>query len=276
MPAAAGSKLAFDAASVRVSSQRFGLKGGDFLDPVSEMQPPKGGLFSWNVPLVFLINFAYDLRSSQLKRDAWLALPAAVRQQSYTVEARADGTPTRADIRQMVRTLLEERFQFAGHVEKRQGQEFELQVVKPAAGLKVHAEGTDCTLPASVTDVNKYPHAYPPYQSFPPHCGVFNRELSRSGERRLEMLNVTMGQIADSLSSGQQLSVVDETKLTGRYDATLDFGAPGIPQNSETSDELGLPPMAGALEKQLGLKLVKKDAQVDVFVMDHIGTLTEN
>jgi hypothetical protein len=69
------SKLAFEAASVRPSTQEFILKGVDFLNPASDGAPPPGGLFSWNVQLPWLINFAYDLRSSQARREAREALP---------------------------------------------------------------------------------------------------------------------------------------------------------------------------------------------------------
>jgi hypothetical protein len=40
-------KLAFDAASVRPSTQEFVLKGMDFLNPAGDAVPPPGGLFSW-------------------------------------------------------------------------------------------------------------------------------------------------------------------------------------------------------------------------------------
>jgi uncharacterized protein (TIGR03435 family) len=274
-PAAGGaSKLTFDAASIRPSTQKFFLKGSDFLDPVSGSEPPKGGLFSWNVQLVLLIDFAYDLRGLPVRREAWEALPKWAQDGWYTIEARADGDLTRADVRQMVRSMLEDRFQFTGHVEKRDGEVFALEVAKPGLGLKPHSEGTPCTLSSSQMDENKYPHAYPPYKGFLPRCGVFNRELSHIGERRLEMLDVSMQQIADSLGLPQP--VIDRTGLEGHYDAVLDYGPNAVPQNPDPSDELGLPLIPTALEKQLGLKLVKQNAQVDVFVMDHIGTLTEN
>src|SRR5579862_117714 len=60
-PSPAASKpgrLAFDAASVRLSSQEFSLKGVDFLNPAGDEAPPPGGLFSWNVTLPWLISFA--------------------------------------------------------------------------------------------------------------------------------------------------------------------------------------------------------------------------
>ena len=269
------SKLTFDAASIRPSSRRFFLKGYDFLDPVSNAAPPQGGLFSWNVQIVSLIDFAYDLRGIPVRIQASSALPKWAHDEWYAIEARAEGNPTRADVRQMVRSMLEERFQFVGHLEKREGEVFALEVAKPGLGLKPHAEGAPCTLPSSLMDENKYPQAYPPFKQVPPRCGVFNRELSHSGERRLEMLDVTMQQIADSL--GLQLSVVDHTRLEGHYDAVLDFGPNTVAPNPDPSDEIGLPLLPAALEKQLGLKLETQKRPMTVTVIDHIEqTPTDN
>jgi hypothetical protein len=52
--------------------------------------------------------------------------------------------------------------------------------------------------------------------------------------------------------------VVDKTGLAGSYDGVLDFRPEGVPPNTESADEIGLPPQTLALEKQLGLKLVKQ------------------
>jgi uncharacterized protein (TIGR03435 family) len=277
-PATSGaSKLEFDAAAVRPSAQKFLLKGVDFLNPAGDEAPPKGGLFSWNVSLPWLINFGYDLRSSQERRGAREALPKWAQDEWYTIEARAEGNPTRDDVRQMVRSLLKDRFQFAAHREKREGQVYALVVAKPGLGLKPHPEGAPCTL--STLKVNKYPNTSPSYDAVLAHCGISSRELSRSGEHRFEMLDVTMQQIADWLGLGGlalPLSVVDQTGLKGRHDAVLDFGPDGVPPNADSSDEIGLPPLPVALEKQLGLKLVKENAQVDTLVIDHIGELSEN
>jgi uncharacterized protein (TIGR03435 family) len=266
-------KLTFEVASVRPSTQEFVLKGMDFLNPAGDEAPPPGGLFSWNVTLPWLINFAYDLRSG--RREARETLPKWAQDNWYTIEARAEGNPTRDDVRQMVRSLLEDRFQFAAHVEKREGPVYALVVAKPGLGLKLHPEGAPCTL--SALKVNKYPDTSPSYDAVPARCGISNRGLSHSGERRFEMLDVTMQQIADWLGLGLPLSVVDRTKLTGHYDAVLDFGPDGMSSNAGSSqDQIGLPPLPAALEKQLGLKLVKQNAQVDVFVLDHIAPLSEN
>lgn len=268
-------KLAFDAASVRPSTQDSELKGVDFLNPASDAAPPPEGLLSWNVQLPWLINFAYDLRSSQMRRTVREALPKWAQDDLFTIEARVGGNPSRNDVRQMVRSLLEDRFQFSAHIGKRERQVYALVVAKPAIGLKPHAEGAPCTLASSQDDEKRYPHLSPSYEAVPAHCGVFGRELSRSGEHRLEMLNVTMQQIAEALGLGLPLLVIDKTGLTGRYDAVLDSGPEGVPTDGGSSDEIGLPPTTIAVEKELGLKLVKQSAQVDTLVIDHIEKLSE-
>lgn len=211
-----------------------------------------------------------------MRRGAREALPKWAQDDWYTIEARAEGNPSRDDVRQMVRSLLEDRFQFAAHMGKREGQVYALVVARPGFALKPHPEGAPCTLSSSQVDENKFPQVHPSYKLVPAHCGIFNRELSQSGERRLEMLNVTMQQIADSLGLGLPLLVVDKTGLAGRYDAVLDFGSDDVSANADSSNAIGLPPLPGALEKQAGLKLVKQNAQVVTFLIDHIEKLSGN
>lgn len=274
---AATDKLRFDAASVRPSNrQSISLGAGNFLDPQSQAVPPKGGLFSWNVRLINLIVFGYDLRDSQMAQSVWEKLPNWAQNNRYAIETRAEGNPTRAEVREMVRSLLEERFQFAGHEEKRDGQVYALVVAKSGLRLKPHPEDAPCTLPLPKGYENQYPHIYPSYKDRPAHCGFFDRELGAAWERRYEMLDMTMQQIADSLETGSNSTAVDRTGLVGRYDAVLDFAAGGVPPDANTADEISLPAFPVALEKQLGLKLVKQTGTVDVFVIDHIGTLSEN
>jgi len=204
-------------------------------------------------------------------------LPKWAQDDLYTIEARAEGKPSRDDVRQLVRSLLEDRFQFAAHMGKHEGQVYALVVARLGFAPKPHPDGVPCSLSSSQVDENKFPQVHPSYKSVPAHCGIFNRELSHSGERRFEMLNVTMQQIADSLGLGLPLLVVDKTGLAGRYDVVLDFGSDDISANAaDASDAIGLPPLTGALEKQAGLKLVKQNAQVETFLIDHIEKLSAN
>jgi uncharacterized protein (TIGR03435 family) len=268
-------RLAFDAVSVRASRQELSIKGADFLNPAGNAAPPEGGLFSWNLQLPWLINFAYDLRSSQTRRQAREALPRWAQENWFNVDARAEGKPSRDDVRRMVITLLEDRFQLAAHMEKRDGQIYALLVVKRGLGLKPHPEGKPCTLSSSQLDSNKFPNVNPSYEAVPAHCGVFGRELNHGGEHRLELLDVTMQQIADALGLGLPMSVVDKTGLEGHYDTVVDFG-PDSAEISGSSETIGLPPLPGALEAQDGLKLVRQKGPFDTFVIDHIGQLSPN
>lgn len=229
------------------------------------MAPPKGGLFSWNVQLIYLINFAYDLKRSQVKGGVWEQLPKWATDEWYSVEARAEGNPTREDVRQMVRSLLEERFKLSAHKAMVDGQIYELVVSKPGLGLKPHPQDASCTI-----SLPRPAFAYPSYSQVPARCGFFNRQLGPHDEmRRLEMLNLTMHEIADELSTELPLSVHDETGLSGHYDAILDYGPGQLPPDNDSVYEVGAP-LPVALEKQLGLKLIKKNAPVATFTIDHI------
>lgn len=274
---ATANKLTFEVASIR-PGRKFYFKGWDFLDPANKEAPPKGGLISWNVRVGELVVFAYDLRSTPLRRAVYEQLPKWTQDEWYAIEARADGDPSREDVRQMVRSLLEDRFKLTVHSGTRDGQINALAVAKPGVGLKPHAEGAPCELTLPRTD-----WSYPPYKDFPVRCGIFDRELGKY-KRRIEMSNVTMSQIADTLSNHSPLLVVDSTGLTGHYDAFLDYGpditppetdAPEVPGGEPGFAEVGSP-VSVALEKQLGLKLVKQNATIQVFAIDHIEQPSEN
>jgi uncharacterized protein (TIGR03435 family) len=98
---------------------------------------------------------------------------------------------------------------------------------------------------------------------------------------------------ATGVNTWARARVIDKTELTGKYDLKLEIGGgPGIgaalrPQSSNipagpegvpnVQDPDGGPDIYGALEKQLGLKLVKSKAIFDVLVIDHVERIpTEN
>jgi uncharacterized protein (TIGR03435 family) len=91
---------------------------------------------------------------------------------------------------------------------------------------------------------------------------------------------------------GPQARVIDKTGLTGTYEFTLEFagsmrspgmmpsaaagGEPGVSLASDLDD--GVPDIFTAVEKQLGLKLVKvRDISVEVLIVDNADKVpTEN
>ena len=112
---AAGGKRAFEVASVKIDAGPF--RPPNFpLDP-GDAYRPVGGRFSADFPLSTYITFAYKLSLSSDQRQAMLAhLPDWVSTDRYAIEARAEGNPTKDQMRLMVQSLLAERFKFTAHL----------------------------------------------------------------------------------------------------------------------------------------------------------------
>ena len=90
------------------------------------------------------------------------------------------------------------------------------------------------------------------------------------------MRMVRIPQLAAWLQDAQGFAhIVDRTGLTGQYDLKLRFSNGGTSDNGEASEPA--PNLLEALEQQLGLKLQKTKAPLDVIVIDHIDrTPVEN
>jgi uncharacterized protein (TIGR03435 family) len=77
------------------------------------------------------------------------------------------------------------------------------------------------------------------------------------------------------------IPMVDETGLTGKYDFKLEFSSESLisliaPGHCREATDAA-PEIFTALERQLGLKLEKRKAQLDVVVIDHLDRQpTEN
>jgi uncharacterized protein (TIGR03435 family) len=81
---------------------------------------------------------------------------------------------------------------------------------------------------------------------------------------------VTLAQFIGWLQNSNGMAhLEDHTGLAGKYDIKLRFSNGGSPHaDGEASDPA--PDLSSALEKQLGLKLQKTKAPLDVIVIDHI------
>ena len=143
---AAGGKMSFEVASVKPSkpdtftSPNFPLDSGDAF--------AAGGRFSADFPLSVYITFAYKLTLTREQRESMLAhLPKWVSTDKFTIQAKAEGNPTKDQMRLMVQSLLADRFKLAVHFETEQMPIFVLTVAKPGKlgpNLRPHAEGPPC------------------------------------------------------------------------------------------------------------------------------------
>src|SRR5579872_793820 len=125
-------RLAFDVASVKSNKSdappdsNFPLNSGDFYTP-------NGGLFSArNFPLVTYIFFAYKLQGNQ-GQSLVQQLPGWVMTDRFDIQARAEGNPTKDQMRLMMRSLLAERFKFAVHTETREVPEIAFVLARPGS-----------------------------------------------------------------------------------------------------------------------------------------------
>jgi hypothetical protein len=115
---------AFEVASVKPNrsdapaSSRFPLGPGDAHVP--------GRLFlATNQPLIVYLRFAHKCGQSDL-----LGLPAWVSNDRFDIEARAEGNPTKDQMRLMMQSLLVDRFKLVTHTERQTKPAFNLVLAK--------------------------------------------------------------------------------------------------------------------------------------------------
>jgi len=244
---------------------------------------PTGGRFSAHFPLTIYIGFAYKLSLTQEQRDSMLVkLPKWVGTDSFEIEARAQGNPTKDQFRLMMQSLLADRFGLVVHFEAQQVPLLALRLIKPGktgAKLLPHSDGPPC-------DAAPGPPSHGPLpvdtDLFPPRCDVYAQESSANPRMNLAgSRNTTMGLLAESLPSLGRLGrpVVDQTGLDGRFDFRLQWtpepNGPAPPSADVQPDSQG-PTFLEALHDQLGLKLESTKGPLQILVVDHVERTSEN
>ena len=278
-PASETTDLEFEAASVRPTDLYSDTKSFGMDDPAGA---PRSGLFSSNTFLLNYIRFAYHYPSSDVQEESlYKRLEAAgLNHVKWDIEARAEGIPTREQMRQMVQSLLEDRFKLRIHYETRQGPIYALVLDAPGIlGPQLHAHPKDapCVKPGSES-------AQTLSQGNGPFCGGVAVERDQNYLLHLTMAAVPISQLVDTLDPiGKvngglfDLPIVDETGLKGEYDIHFQFAL--SPPASRPDMEVpgpGSPTLAEALKKQLGLRLVKTSGPVKFLVIDHVEKPSPN
>jgi uncharacterized protein (TIGR03435 family) len=287
---AAGGKVSFDVASVKQNKSGGRLSSNVSLAPGDGLPTPlSGGLFSaTNYQLVFYVAFAYNLTVDQTTRLASQLPPWAGGR--FDIEARAEGNPTRDQMRLMMQSLLADRFKLVVHHETKQGPIYALVLARPGKTgpqLQPHVDDGSCsgasTAPGAVT-----PKPASSSADGPPVCsvGLIYRPPSSPGRERAGARNVTIDQLANLITiigakGGPRLDgpVVDRTGLGGTFDFTIEF-APQVdeplPAGSDFQPDPSGPTFLEALQEQLGLKLESQAGPIDILVIDHVEQPSEN
>lgn len=283
--AAAGGKKAFDVASVKLA------KPGMFMLPTfwpnnADGKPP-GGHFRANFPLLIYISFAYKLDMSEGKSMSE-HLPKWAND-FYVIDAKADGNPSKDQMRLMMQSLLADRFKLRVHFETREGPVLALTLAEPGKlGPKLipHSQGPPC--PESFEETIPLATPPPPLREgdvFPAQCETPGATRGTSNGIWIGARNTTMGLLAqDIYAYGSPLGeldkpVVDQTGLPGRFDYRLALPAGMIsliPSPPNPDDPPKGTPFLDAVRKQLGLKLGRSRGATRMFVIDHIERPSEN
>ena len=184
-----------------------------------------------------VIRAAYDVKDYQV-----VGIPPGLAKGEpsnfFEIEARAapDATPTLDEARQMLRTLLAERFQLKAHREPREAPVYALRVAMGGPKMAGHGE-TSCPVP-NMTE-------------FSAAGGLFAGCMP-------------MSKLALELSRRADRPVLDKTGLTGRYAFRLKWFPDGTAVQPDSP-----PSLFTAIREQLGLTLDPQRAPVDAVVVDH-------
>jgi uncharacterized protein (TIGR03435 family) len=235
------------------------------------------GLQRMAAPVSLLISYAYRMQMNETQ-NAFRKQPDWVRNRIYTVTFRAPGEPTRDQVREMMRTMLAERFGLQIHEFTREGTVNKLVLVKPDAlgpNIKPHPEGAKCSTQED-TSVGQAPDASTPPS---PHCG-FTWYYLPGAVLHVGMTNTTIADAARSLAGMganglETRPIVDATGLTWKYDLTIDFRpAIGYQLIDPDADDDGPPTLIRALKEQLGLRVETGPGPVRMVTIDHISEPT--
>ena len=186
-----------------------------------------------------LILNAYRLKNHQIK-----GLPAWALSERYDIEAKAEGSPTREQLRLMVQRLLRDRFGLKAHRETQTLPVFRLVVAEGGPRLRQAPDRSTSEIGA--------------------------------GGGKLTGQGVTMLALADQLSNMLDRHVIDSTSLNGVFDIEMEYAEFTAVSNRGGADNSQGPDIFTALREQLGLRLEASSAPVEVLVVDHVERPADN
>ncbi|HEX3743934.1 MAG TPA: TIGR03435 family protein [Bryobacteraceae bacterium] len=191
--------------------------------------------------VVTLVMFAFDVRFDQVPLTRALE---PFGDTFYDLDARTPGEtpPAAQEVREMMQSLLAERFQLKFHREMREMPVYELVATKRGARLKPAAPEADTAR----------------------HNKASGRNWS------VTAASITMTELAELIENQGFVGrrVVDHTGLTGNYAIQLTY-TPDTPPNrrTESADDISI---FSALVDQLGLRLQPAKAMTDTVVVDRV------
>ena len=255
----------FEVASIKLNpnqSRSGPRRFNEFTMSVVRLQPG-GRMESVGNSLQNLIAWTYQLNGAYQRVEG----KQDILHMEFDIFAKAEAaTVTVPEVRAMMRTLLEERFQLRWHWQSR---EIDSYLLVPARndGRQGHALKPftdDCAARASGPSV---PFTSPEWME-KARCGW----TGYNGEQR--GVGVSMATVAERLTMELMTPVADRTGWPGLFSFNVIADTPMMARVAQvTSDR---PPLVDVFRSDLGLKLAKDRTTVNDFVVDSAGPLIEN
>jgi uncharacterized protein (TIGR03435 family) len=249
-------KPTFEVASIKPPTplgpmgQRANRKGGPGMgDPVRYTCE--------NCPVFWVLSEAYDLKPYTYVGPGW------VNDVRFDFDAKIPEGTSREAFREMLQSLLAERFKLAVHREPKEMPLYELTVMKGGPKFKESAPDDGGAVEGAAGPPKRDAEGFP----------ILTKGMSMSiipGHARIRSDAQTMPWLAQMLSAQMQSPVVDGTGLTAKYDYQVSWAYAQNNSAGAGGEDEYHPALMRALQSQLGLKLESKKGKVEVLVVDHI------
>jgi uncharacterized protein (TIGR03435 family) len=244
--------------------------GGTFTFPFVGVRVQPGGRLIANTNLQGLILRAYGIESYQVEGGpAWLTTDY------FEIAAKAEReTATDAQLFDMLKSLLVERFGLRVHVETRQAQVYMLTMARADGRLGSGLTRTSPECEREIEERKRTGAAPPSPPRLTPLCGNISGMITAAGAETWAMGGRPFTDLVSRISSDLKAPVVDRTGLGGLFDVLLEFEStrrfpaqrpPGLDVNS--TDPLPVP-LPAAVQQQLGLKLEKTTGPLPITIID--------
>jgi uncharacterized protein (TIGR03435 family) len=222
-----------------------------------------------------LIRVAYGLNENQVVGGpGWLV------SDRYEVGATIPAGASLDAVREMLRTLLAERFSLLAHPEKRDLPVYTLTSTGQL-GPRIHPSGPECAPMTSPSGIPAPPPPPPPPAGAGPMTILGMPPGSKCGTAimrgHISARDIVFEAFTFLLMRELGRPVLDKTNLTGHYDLDLSYLPDSGPMTiNGTAINADAPPLSTAIREQLGLKLDSTRAPVDVIVIDRASPPTGN
>ncbi len=199
--------------------------------------------------VVGLIMYAWHVEGYQVDRSPGVPSISDV---MYDIVAKPEGdtVPTADEFRQMMQKLLLDRFHLKIHKEMREMPVYALVVGKNGSKLKPSSPDADPQVHLNASGSN--------YQYF-----------------QVLMPLATMDDLAKNLNGAADHPVLDKTGITGTWDIKLNY-TPAFKLGRSPEPDPNELTIFAAVQDQLGLRLEPQKAMVEVIVVDHVESPSEN